>query len=77
MTKDEQTYADSKFHLNSPEPKSFLQTIERIKELRRVAWTEETGCDYDPHNYTADLCRVFRAKADELEADMERRIGWN
>jgi hypothetical protein len=76
-SKDQKTWDESKFHLSGPEPKSLLTTIERIKELRAVADKEAADCDYDPHNYTADLCRVFRAKADTLEADMEHRIGWN
>jgi len=73
---DQQIFDEAKHLLYSPEPVTLIQTIDRIRELRKVAYNEESGSSYDPHNHTADLCRVFRAKADELEADMERRIGW-
>jgi len=62
--------------LSTPEPVTLIQTIDRIRELREVADRSEAGCGYDPEGHTENLCRVLRAKADELEADMERRIGW-
>lgn len=76
---DQKTWDENKYLLTDgmAEPKSLLQTIAYIEELRSLADMKQAKNSYDPHNYTADLCRVFRAKADELEADMEKRIGWN
>jgi len=58
------------------DPVTLIETIDFIKELRRIADKEQGHCDYDPHNHTADGADAFRTKADEVEADMEKRIGW-
>lgn len=55
-------------------PVTLIETIDFIKELRRIADKEQGG--YDPHNHTADGADAFRTKADEVETDMEKRIGW-
>jgi len=74
---DHQIFAENMHLLSNGEPVTLIQTIDYIRELRMVAQSEaDAHMAYDPEGHTENLCRVFRAKADELEADMERRIGW-
>jgi len=58
------------------DPVTLIETIDYIKCLRDLADEEDSSNDYDPHGYTEAGVAVFRAKADEVEADMEKRLGW-
>ena len=73
---DNQIFAEAMHLLSGGEPVPRIQPIDYIRALPPVADSEAAGCNYDPQGHTENVCRVFRAKADELEQDMERRIGW-
>lgn len=74
--KQEQVYNENKFLLNTPDPVSLIETIDRIRELRDVADREVARNHYDPQGYTQEMAKVFRELANELELHMEREIGW-
>jgi hypothetical protein len=80
MTKEQQEAFDDwsfkiPFEINK-DPTTLIETIDYIKCLRRLADEEASGMNYDPHGYTEEGVAAFRAKADELEAAMEERLGW-
>lgn len=79
MTDEQETlYQESKFLLSGygREPTTLIQTIDYIRELRKVADEQRAGDSYDPVGDTRALYDAFNAKADEVETDMEKRIGW-
>lgn len=55
---------------------TIIETIDKIRELRSEAENLLANSSYDPHNYTRDEAADLRSKADVLENDMEKRLGW-
>ena len=59
-------------------PVTLIETIDFIRELRKVADDQwEVHGNYDPEGHTERICDAFRDKANQLEQEMESRIGWS
>jgi hypothetical protein len=76
MMNDRKIFAENMHLLSTLWPTTLIQNIDHIRELRTVADEQEARDSYDPEGHTANLCRVFRERANEVECAMERRIGW-
>ena len=55
---------------------TLIETIDRIKELRRQAKDVLTSDLYDPQGCADREAKELRAEADALEREMELRLGW-
>lgn len=70
---DLEIYKESAHLLDTPDPHTLLEYIDRIRELRAQA---DVPFDDDPCGHRAEMVRVFRAEAKILERYMHRRLGW-
>jgi hypothetical protein len=60
---------------NDPEM-GLIETIDRIRELRRQAAEEESGLDYDPENYVRKRIDALLGEARDLAKKLHEKTGW-
>ena len=60
----------------STEGMSLIEVIDLIRERRAEADQDEAACSYDPQDYNKRHVAGIRKVADDLEREMELRLGW-
>ena len=65
------------YRTDDNDPKmGLVETIDRIRELRREADKLEEGCDYDPENYVREQAEGLRNEARDLAKTLHEKTGW-